>query len=87
MAEKAGDLRTALMAVREVRGTLGLTARVTGELVNRTEQPDAEGHPVKITEVMIVKDYGQLSEGRNIIDVVDGQVVSELPALGPGDGV
>ncbi len=33
-AEKAGDLRTALQGIREVRGVLELLARVTGELQN-----------------------------------------------------
>ena len=36
-AEQAGDLRTALMAVREVRGTLELVGKITGELVSRHE--------------------------------------------------
>jgi hypothetical protein len=35
-AEHAGDLRTALSGVREVRGCLELLARVTGELQNNT---------------------------------------------------
>lgn len=34
-AEQAGDLRTALMAVREVRGTLEVVDKITGELVTR----------------------------------------------------
>lgn len=34
-AEKAGDMRTALMAVREVRATMELVGKVTGELVNK----------------------------------------------------
>jgi hypothetical protein len=36
-AEQAGDLRTALIAVREVRSTLELVGKVTGELVSRHE--------------------------------------------------
>ena len=36
-AEQAGDLRTALMAVREVRSTLELGGKITGELVSRHE--------------------------------------------------
>ena len=43
-AESAGDLRTALMAVREVRGTLELVGKVTGELVNRHEVSGTFGH-------------------------------------------
>ena len=34
-AEKAGDLRTAPMAVREARTTLELIAKITGELVHK----------------------------------------------------
>lgn len=36
-AEAAGDLRTALAGVKEIRGTLELIAKLTGELVNRHE--------------------------------------------------
>ena len=36
-AERAGDLRTALSGVKEIRGTLELVAKLTGELVNRHE--------------------------------------------------
>ena len=45
-AEKAGDLRTALMAVREVRGTLELVGKVTGELVHKVEHTGAVNHRV-----------------------------------------
>ena len=34
-AEQAGDLRTALNGVKEIRATLELIAKLTGELVNR----------------------------------------------------
>ena len=43
-AEQAGDLRTALMAVREVRATLELVGKVTGELVNRHQVSGTMGH-------------------------------------------
>ena len=43
-AEQAGDLRTALMAVREVRGTLELVGKVTGELVSRHKVSGTFGH-------------------------------------------
>jgi len=86
-AEKAADLRTALMAVREVRGTLELVGKVTGQMVTRTEHSSTDGHPINITEVVIFKNYGPLSDGRHIIDVVDGHVVRELPAPVDGDGV
>ena len=36
-AEQAGDLRTALMAVREVRATMELVGKMTGELVHKQE--------------------------------------------------
>ena len=34
-AEAAGDLRTALMAIREARGTWELVAKITGQIVDR----------------------------------------------------
>jgi hypothetical protein len=36
-AEMSGDLRTALAAIRELRGTIELLARVTGELQETTQ--------------------------------------------------
>ena len=43
-AEGRGDFRTALMAIREARGTLELLGRITGEL----NAPPAESAPVPL---------------------------------------
>ena len=43
-AEEAGDHRTALMALREVRGTLELMGKVTGELVHKVDHSGAVSH-------------------------------------------
>ena len=72
-AEKAGDLRTALMALQEVRSTMELTAKVTGELVNRRDSPDSQA--LVITKVEIVVAGRDDEKGA----IVDGQVVSEDP--------
>ena len=75
-AEQAGDLRTALMAVREVRGTLELVGKVTGELVNRHEVSGTIGHLI-----MPGKSLEELEERERRLDallagvVVDGTVV------------
>ena len=70
-AEKAGDLRTALMALREARGTMELVGKVTGELVNHKDSRD--GQPLVITKVEIVL-VGRDDERPAI---VEGQVVSD----------
>ena len=44
-AEQAGDLRVALAALREVRATMELVGKVTGELVSKKELTAKDGGP------------------------------------------
>lgn len=82
-AEKAGDLRTALMAVREVRGTLELVAKVTGELVNKVEHTGAVDHrhifeswtDEELRQLVALR--GQLTAGGLNPKVVEGELVGE----------
>ena len=75
-AEQAGDLRTALMAVREVRSTLELVGKVTGELVSRHEVSGTFGHLI-----MPGKSLEELEDRARRLDallpgmVVDGAVI------------
>ena len=65
-AEQCGDLRTALMAVREVRATMELVGKVTGELINKREVD------VKVYGRFVIgTGYGEPEEPM----VVEGQVV------------
>ena len=70
-AEGAGDLRTALMAVREVRSTMELTAKVTGELVNRKDSSDSQRLTISQIEIVYVGERNYENGS-----VVDGAVVS-----------
>lgn len=83
-AESAGDLRTALMAVREMRGTLELVGKVTGELVSR--------HEVSISHlIMPGKSLEELEDRARRLDVleagvVEGEVVEDADnETDPGD--
>ena len=76
-AEQCGDLRTALMAVREVRATMELVGKVTGELNNKREVD------VKVYGRFVIgTGYGEPEEpeapGRGS-RVVNGHVVDGLP--------
>lgn len=80
-AEKAGDLRTALMAVREVRGTLELVGKVTGELVTKVEHTGAVNHRVlahvsdAALEYLIASAEAAVAKER----AVEGRVVDAAP--------
>ncbi len=69
-AESAGDLRTALMAVREVRGTLELVGKVTGELVNRHQVSGTFGHLI-----MPGKSLEELEDRARRLDALEAGVV------------
>ena len=69
-AEQAGDLRTALMAVREVRGTLELVGKITGELVNRHQVSGTIGHLI-----MPDKSLEELEDRARRLDALETGVV------------
>ena len=72
-AEEAGDLRTALMAVREVRATMELVGKVTGELVHKQEvNPNTSVH----WRFVIGKGWEEEDQDTR---VVNGHVVDEIP--------
>jgi len=50
-AEVAGDFRTALQGIAQVRGCLELAARVMGLLVERREHTGEGGGPIKVEYV------------------------------------
>lgn len=78
-AEQAGDLRTALMAVREVRGTLELVGKVTGELVNRHEVSGTMGHLI-----MPDKSLEELEDRKRRLDALSAGVVVEGTVIADG---
>ena len=51
-AEGSGDLRSALSALRELRGTVELTARLTGQM-STGRQPQVVEHPRPYADVPI----------------------------------
>ena len=51
-AEGSGDLRSALLALRELRGTVELTARLTGQM-STGRQPQVIEHPRPYADVPI----------------------------------
>ena len=72
-AEEAGDLRTALMAVREVRATMELVGKVTGELVHKQEVNLNTSVHWRFT---IGKGWEEEDQDTR---VVNGHVVDEIP--------
>ena len=74
-AERAGDLRTALIAVREVRGVLELVARITGELSNGNQD---SGH----TQVNV---FRQLNIDQLLTIVGGKSAASEGPGVIGGE--
>ena len=69
-AEQAGDLRTALMAVREVRGTLEVVGKITGELVSRHQVSGTFGH-----SIMPDKSLEELEDRKRRLDALLAGVV------------
>ena len=72
-AESAGDLRSALGAIREVRSTLGLVAKVTGELRDKGRQ---DGDQVVNFRI-----------GVGYVDRLDGPEWSKTVVEGEGNNV
>ena len=74
-AEAAGDLRTALMAVREARATMELIAKITGELVHKQEV-EVYTH----WRFTIGRGYEEPETAGQGARVVNGHAVGELPS-------
>jgi len=60
-AEKSGDLRTALAAVREARGNLELLARLLGELKETGPSIDARQQTIYVSDTTMreIRDYAR----------------------------
>ncbi len=58
-AEQAGDLRTALMAVREVRAPMELVGKVTGEMIRKQEVAVTQN---QVVHFVVGKGYVEPSE-------------------------
>ncbi len=74
-AESAGDLRSALGAIREVRSTLELVAKVTGELRDKGRQDGDQ--QVQVNFVI----------GKGYVDRLDGPEWSETVVEGEVNNV
>jgi hypothetical protein len=80
-AGKAGDLRTALMAIREARSTLEVVGKVTGELVTKVEHGGSVDHHVlpgfsdeQLRALVAKAEHLALEQG---LTVIDGEIVGD----------